>query len=528
MKKVYFSVAIMVLVIGISSANAQKPVDFDKKTSIPRAVEPVRPDFKCSVFDRLGNRLAKETVNRDVKIIEVEPLVFDISVRLAAPDESVLGEFQFTVARLYISGKRERNLHYPLHAGEYIPALILQDEKNAVGISRMDIYNRRMPDPAELCLVPEPATGSMLLTIKGGEAFADLYRNNFYNHYRIRFGKPVKGGVEPLLQDALSLWSDAKSELDKFVPSGKMPDYDRTKNNIVIMNFFMLESGYVTQENPRGYLMQNPNWKADRWEWVNEKINPAMNDDEIRERTGFCSGNTGRPALWIRQFAERCVKEMKETNSMAIIVFRTFLNPSGCNYPAENQLFPPELEELMTVDSVKRPVIDEWARILTENHVEFGFLIRSSITAGQPWKQKLQRFDWNSRWQYEEVAGRIRTLRKRFGSNCRYFYLDEFGRGTPLFVLEHLRKEFPDAFFIAGWPDAVTDRLMPGVRAGIPPDELTKLLNPGGYGFYLPESQFTGKDHEDRKIVKKLWRQPGVFIFTHRGARRIQQLAIEE
>ena len=305
MKKVYFSVAIMVLVIGISSANAQKPVDFDKKTSIPRAVEPVRPDFKCSVFDRLGNRLAKETVNRGVKIIEVEPLVFDISVRLAAPDESVLGEFQFTVARLYISGKRERNLHYPLHAGEYIPALILQDEKNAVGISRMDIYNRRMPDPAELCLVPEPATGSMLLTIKGGEAFADLYRNNFYNHYRIRFGKPVKGGVEPLLQDALSLWSDAKSELDKFVPSGKMPDYDRTKNNIVIMNFFMLESGYVTQENPRGYLMQNPNWKADRWEWVNEKINPAMNDDEIRERTGFCSGNTGRPALWIRQFAER-------------------------------------------------------------------------------------------------------------------------------------------------------------------------------------------------------------------------------
>ena len=251
-------------------------------------------------------------------------------------------------------------VHYPSGPASFVPAIVMQDQQLAMGVCLLGAHTAFRPHYNELNL--RQGEQAYSVDIDSGWAdlstFGNLYRHEFRTHYRFRFAAPKPVGKAGYLRlvDAKELWQDYLDELDREVPKAPAPALDRSKNNIIVTNYFMAEEIYATPRNPNGWLMNHPGWKDDPWEWQ-EKISSKMDEAEIKRRTGFSSENFGPPVKWIKPFAERSVREMKETNSQALVVWRSTISFSGkgdTNYIPETHCFHPELEEFMPVEGSVR------------------------------------------------------------------------------------------------------------------------------------------------------------------------------
>lgn len=188
----------------------------------------------------------------------------------------------------------------------------------------------------------------------------------------------------------------------------------------------------------------------------------------------------------------------------------------------------------VNIKSVERAAIDIWAKTMTDAGCDIGFLIREDFLIGPPWHQTFMRLDWTSEWQYDLFYQRVQWSRMRFGKKCRYFYLDVFANETPAFVLQRMRKDFPDCFFFAEHPNGVVIRTIQTWNWFSIFTKLELYLNPHALGIIRPERIFSGgwdwdricknKEH-DIELMKKTWRNPHYIFVTHRKARSLVEFA---
>jgi hypothetical protein len=258
----------------------------------------------------------------------------------------------------------EVRINYPSN-NLFVPAAVLQDAQMALGICRLGVHDVWRAQFGELTLSPKAKRCEVRITTGWAEAIstACLYQNRFEQHYRLRFAPPRQPGPAGYLQlvDAKDLWADYMQEMEQHVPIRPNPPFDRKKNNILIMNFFMAENHYATERNPQGWVMNHPDWKSNPWEFPPEAATAA--GEKLKELTGFTDENLGKPVKWIKAYAEKNVREMQETKALANVVWRSATARGAHNlsldYLPDTHYFHPEMEERMAVDG---PVRDwDWA-----------------------------------------------------------------------------------------------------------------------------------------------------------------------
>jgi len=267
---------------------------------------------------------------------------------------------------------KDIRINYPDGPNCYVPAVVLQDKRLAMGVCLLGAHQVWRPNYAELGLKAGKTGASYLVRMMSGwghvTSFGNFYQQVFHKSYRFRFSEPKPVGPRGYLSlvDAKDLWKDYVQELDDQVPTTPNPPCDKTKNNIVMMNFMMAEQRYATADNPQGWLLNSPHWKEDKYEWPGT-LRPEMGDGQVKAITGYSSENIGRPVKWIKTFAEQNVREMKQANAQAMIVWRTAIHPDPMNdYIPETHLFHPDMEELMPVDGPVR----NWDWALADISVE--------------------------------------------------------------------------------------------------------------------------------------------------------------
>jgi|GEM_PF-2262093 len=263
-------------------------------------------------------------------------------------------------------------LNYPDGPSMLVPAVVLQDAKLAMGATLLGAHEVWRPTYGELELRPNPERKATAAAIQSGWAhiasMENFYLSHFSKRYRFRFSRPKDLGGRPYLRlvDAEDLWKDYLEELDRRVPIVPAPAMPTGRNNILLANYMMSSPEYITPENPQGYLMNAPGWKEDAYEWP-QRINSSMKEEEVARITGgFTDAHTGRPVRWIRQWAEKNVRELKETRAAAMILWRTSFDEGadtsgkasrgGQNdYVPDTHLFHPDMEELSEVEGPVRP-----------------------------------------------------------------------------------------------------------------------------------------------------------------------------
>lgn len=555
----------------------------------------------------------------------------------------------------------------------FVPAAVLQDDKYAMGICRLGVHDVWRAQFGELSILPKDKRYELRASTGWAEAIStsSLYQNRIQYKYRLRFSEKRNPGPTGYLQlvDAKDLWIDYMREMDKYVPIQPNPAYDRQKNNILIMNFFMAENYYINDKNPQGWVMNDPQWKTNKWEFPPKAENAT--GEELRKLTGFTEDNFGRPVKWIRAYAEKNLQELKETKAMANVVWRSATwrgaNNLSLDYLPDTHYFHPEMEELMAVDGpvcnwdwivadiellspdgkpivkkndveihaadrgklrklaryedlrqrlafkvedlqeaaaeyvksaadigseekyrdlirfyvkvldpkdrligkkagdkvdleaiplvgnpdlsskkltiraqikgVKRSAIDVWAKTLTDADCEIGFLIREDFLLGPPWHQTFMRLDWTAEWQYDLFRQRVEWHQARFGKKCRWFYLDVFANETPDFIMQRIRRDFPDCFFFVEHPNGVALRTLQSWNWFNTYTDLELYLNPNAMAIILPERILSsgygafgsGQDKaKDQEFMRKAWRNPNYIFATHRGARALMKYAEEQ
>jgi len=553
-------------------------------------------------------------------------------------------------------------INYPSN-NLFVPAAVLQDEKYAMGICRLGVHDVWRAQFGELTISPKDKKYEVRACTGWAEAIstASLYQNSFKQKYRLRFSEKRTLGPAGYLQlvDAKDLWLDYMKEMDKYVPIQPNPSYNREKNNILIMNFFMAENFYISDRNPQGWVMNEPSWKTNKWEFPPEAVKAT--GEELKKLTGFSEDNFGRPVKWIKAFAEKNVQEMLETKALANVVWRSATtkgsNNLGLDYLPDTHYFHPEMEERVIVDSpvcnwdwivadiellspdgkliaikkdeeihaadlgklrklaryedmrqrlsfkaenmqdaaaeyvkaaggygaeeryrdfiqlyikiiepkdklvgkiigdvveltalpvvgdpalsaknltvkakikgVKRSAIDIWAKTLTDADCEIGFLIREDFLLGPPWQMIFMRLDWTAEWQYDLLRQRVEWHQTRFGKKCRWFYLDVFANETPDFIMQRLRKDFPDCFFFVEHPNGVALRTLQSWNWFNTYTALELYLNPNALAIVLPERMFTYDKAKDLEFIKSTWHKPNYILATHRAARTLVKMAQE-
>jgi len=614
--------------------------------------------------------LVEAEVAPEYNLTAFDMKLMDLNLSKATADYGGLGQWRRnlpTSKGLYVGPvPGDIRINYPSN-NLFVPAAVLQDEKFAMGICRLGVHNEWRTQFGELTISPKKETYELRISTGWAEAISTecLYQHKFRQQYRIRFSDKRSPGPAGYLQlvDAKDLWIDYMKEMDKYVPIQKNPKRDQAKNNILIMNFFMAENYYSTDRNPQGWTMNDPNWKTNKWEFPPEAAKAS--GAELKKLTGFSEDNFGRPVKWIKAFAEKQVREMKETKALANVVWRSSTwrgaNNQSLDYLPDTHYFHPEMEERITVKgpvrnwdwvvadiellspdgraiarkenqvihaanlgklkkitryqdnrqtvsfkadnllkdssryvkaaanigaeeklrdliklyikvldsqaklvgkkagdsvdlkalplvhdralakpltlkvkikSVKRAAIDVWAKTMTDAGCEIGFLIREDFLMGPPWHQTYMRLDWTAEWQYNLFCQRVEWHQMRFGKKCRYFYLDVFANETPDFVLQRMRKDFPDCFFFAEHPNGVAIRTIQTWNWFNIFTALELYLNPNALGIILPgrilSMGYGGLEKankQDLALVKKVWKNPNYVIATHRGARKLVKLA---
>jgi len=180
-----------------------------------------------------------------------------------------------------------------------------------------------------------------------------------------------------------------------------------------------------------------------------------------------------------------------------------------------------------TIKGVQRAAIDVWAKTLTDADCEIGFLIREDFLLGPPWQMTFMRLDWTSEWQYDLFRQRVEWHRARFGKKCRWFYLDVFANETPDFILQRMRRDFPDCFFFAEHPNGVVLRTIQSWNWFGTYTDLELFLNPNALALVLPERMFNYDKAHDLNVIKSIWKKPNYICVTHRGAMRLVEMAKE-
>jgi len=180
-----------------------------------------------------------------------------------------------------------------------------------------------------------------------------------------------------------------------------------------------------------------------------------------------------------------------------------------------------------TIGKITRAAIDVWAKTLTDADCEIGFLIREDFILGPPWHQIFMRLDWTAEWQYDLLRQRVEWHRTRFGKKCRWFYLDVFANETPDFIMQRLRRDFPDCFFFVEHPNGVALRTLQTWNWFSTHTALELYLNPNALAIILPDRLLTQSRDQNVKLMKKTWKNPHYIYATHRGARRLLDLARE-
>lgn len=605
----------------------------------------VAPEFRLTAFD--------------LKIA-------DLNLRGATADSGWLGQgrrnLPTTKGTLMGPVPGAVRLNYPSN-NLFVPAAVFQDANFAMGICRLGVHDVWRAQFGELTVTPQDKGYELRASTGWAEAVsaASFYETRFAQKVRLRFSGRRSPGPAGYLQlvDAKDLWADYMQELDRHVPIQPAPPYDREKNNIVIMNFFMAENYNITARNPQGWTMNDPGWKSNKWEFAKEAA--AATGEELKRLTGFTDDNAGRPVKWIQAYAEKNVREMRETKALANVVWRSATSPGAnglsLDYLPDTHYFHPDMEEQVSVDGpvrswdwvvadiellapdgaviarksdveihaadtgklrkmarymdvrqrlgfkagdlldasaayvkaasdigaeeryrdqiqlyakvddpearlagakpggrvelkaipsvsdpvlsakpltvrarvkgVRRSAIDIWAKTLTDAGCEIGFLIREDFLMGPPWQMTFMRLDWTSEWQYNLLRQRVEWHQARFGKGCRWFYLDVFANETPDFVLQRLRRDFPDCFFFAEHPNGVALRTIQSWNWFGTYTDLELYLNPHALALVLPERLFTYDKAKDLETVRSVWKHPNYICATHRGARRLVELAKE-
>ncbi len=250
-------------------------------------------------------------------------------------------------------------INYPSN-NMFVPAAVMQDDKFAIGICRIGVHDVWRAPFGELNIMPKNKKCEVRALTGWAEAVsaACFYQNHIQYHYRLRFSEKRTPGPAGYLQlvDAKDLWLDYMKELDKHVPIQPNPSYSKEKSNILIMNFFMAENYYISARNPQGWVMNDPNWKTNKWEFPPEAVNAS--GAKLKELTGFNEGNYGTPVKWIKAMAEKNVREMQETKALANVVWRSATtsgaNNMGLDYLPDTHYFHPDMEERIAVDSPVR------------------------------------------------------------------------------------------------------------------------------------------------------------------------------
>jgi hypothetical protein len=179
------------------------------------------------------------------------------------------------------------------------------------------------------------------------------------------------------------------------------------------------------------------------------------------------------------------------------------------------------------ITGVTRAAIDVWAKTMTDADCEIGFLIREDFLMGPPWQMTFMRLDWTAEWQYTLLRQRVEWHQARFGKKCRWYYLDVFANETPDFILQRLRRDFPDCFFFVEHPNGVVLRTMQSWNWFGTFTALELYLNPDALAIVLPERVFTKDKAANLEWIKNTWKNPHYIYATHRGARGLVTMAAE-
>ncbi len=593
--------------------------------------------------------------------------LMDLNLDKATADSGALGQGRRTMptSKGLLVGPvpGDIRINYPSN-NLFVPAAVLQDDKLAMGICRLGVHDVWRTQFSELSISPKEKKYEVRTSTGWAEAIstACLYQTRFQQKFRLRFSEKRTPGPAGYLQlvDAKDLWADYMKEMDAHVPIQPNPPYDKEKNNILIMNFFMAENHYITERNPQGWVMNHPEWKSNKWEFPSEAA--TATGEELKKLTGFSEENFGKPVKWIKAFAERSVREMQETKALANVTWRSATtrgaNNLSLDYLPDAHYFHPEMEERMRVDGpardwdwifadiellspdgkaiarksgveihaadlgklrklaryedlrqrlgfkadellpdadgyvksaagigaeeiyrdlvkfyvkivdptvrivgknvgdtvelmviplvgdpalaakhltikatikeVRRAAIDVWGKTLTDAGCEIGFLIREDFLMGPPWQLTFMRLDWTAEWQYDLLRQRVEWQQARFGKKCRWFYLDVFANETPDFIMDRLRRDFPDCFFFVEHTDGVALRTLQGWNWFNTFTALELYLNPRAMAIILPDRMRAGNDKaKDLEFIKSTWRNPNYVYGTHRGARELMKLAQE-
>ncbi len=614
-----------------------------------------------------GLDLALEaTVDPAFRLTAFDAKILDLNLKCATADSGSLGQWRrnlpTTQGLLMGPLPGAVRINYPSN-NLFVPAAVLQDERFAVGLCRLGVHDVWRAPFGELTLTPQEASYELRIASGWAEAvsLACLYQNAFKQNYRLRFSDRRSPGPAGYLQlvDAKDLWADYMRELEEHIPVQPAPPYDRAKNPLVIMNFFMAENHAISPENPQGWTMADPNWKSNKWEFPAQAV--TATGEALKRLTGFTDENAGRPVKWIKAYAEKNLQEMRETKALANVVWRSATcrgaNNLSLDYLPDTHYFHPDMEERLSVEGpvrnwdwavaeievlapdgtllarkggvelhaadtgrlrkltrygdarqrlaftsaelleasaayvksasdigaeeryrdriglyvkldepeaaltgakagdrvelkavaqvgdpalaaqrltvrakvtgVKRAAIDVWAKTLTDAACEIGFLIREDFLMGPPWQMTFLRLDWTAEWQYDLFRQRVEWHQARFGKRCRWFYLDVFANETPDFILQRMRKDFPDCFFFAEHPNGVALRTIQSWNWFGPYTALELCLNPGALALLLPERAFTYDKAKDLAFIRSTWKDPHYLYVTHRGARRLVAMAKE-
>jgi hypothetical protein len=129
------------------------------------------------------------------------------------------------------------------------------------------------------------------------------------------------------------------------------PEYDKSKNNIILMNFFLSGFEYKRPDNPLGWTLNSPGWEKSLWKWHHKPFGMKIFDKTAIHRIyGVYSDLAGPPANWIKPFAQKNINDMKRSNATAMIVWQVCCPKfSNTNYRPEMQYFPEDLEERLRV-----------------------------------------------------------------------------------------------------------------------------------------------------------------------------------
>ncbi len=242
---------------------------------------------------------------------------------------------------------------YPNGPNSFVPVGVMQDDQVALGVCLLGAHTSLLQDCSELSITPENDNALYRVGLRSSENpfYGRMYQHEFNKRYRFRCGPPIDIAPRGYLSllDAKDLWKDYMAELEAHVPVMPAPPRDPSKNNIILMNFFMAEQHLVTEANPMGWLMNDPNWKDNPWEWT---VTPDMDEETVRKTTGFGPENFGKPVQWIKAYADKCVRDLEAGNCLAMITWGSGIVSDP--YAPESHLFNPELEETLPVDDAVR------------------------------------------------------------------------------------------------------------------------------------------------------------------------------